>query len=100
MEENPDKYINGFANALALKNLVADYIRTHGSKDLPTEMMVLDDMRGLYGKMNFTDENARLFKEIAILIGSMALTLGASAIPAGAAATARGAVAAGRMAKA
>lgn len=53
MEENPDKYINGFANALALKNLVADYIRTHGSKDLPTEMMVLDDMRGLYGKNEF-----------------------------------------------
>lgn len=34
-------------------------------------------MRGLYGRLNFTDENAKMTKEGAIMLASFALTGGA-----------------------
>lgn len=99
MMQNPDKYIQGFANGLSLKNLVSEYIKKNGSEDLPDEMKILDDMRGLHGKLNFTDENARLFKEIAIIVASMIVTMGATGVAAAGAATARGAATASKMAR-
>ena len=35
-----------------------------------------NDMRGLYGSFNFTDENAKLTKEVAIMLASFVLTAG------------------------
>jgi hypothetical protein len=35
-----------------------------------------DEMRGLYGVLNFTDENAKMTKEIAIMLASFVLTAG------------------------
>jgi len=37
---------------------------------------VYNDMRGLNGMLNFTDENAKMTKEVAIMIASFAVTAG------------------------
>lgn len=91
MQANTEKYVEWMASALALKKLASEYIKSYGPDGLPEEMKVLNDMRGLHWKLNFTDENARLCKEIAILALSMVATMGASAAVAGVAWAARGA---------
>lgn len=42
-----------------------------------------DEMRGLYGPLNFTDENAKMTKEVAIMLASFVLTAGVGSLLSG-----------------
>lgn len=55
----------------AFSDVIVKHIREHGSADLPPILQEYDDMKGLHGFLNMTDENAKMTREIAIGVVSM-----------------------------
>ncbi|MFO0763871.1 MAG: hypothetical protein U0518_03365 [Candidatus Gracilibacteria bacterium] len=66
------------------------YISTYGGEKLGAIGKLYDDMKGLYGAFNFTDENVVMTKELAITFVSMALSFGTAGILLGVAKVAGG----------
>nr|HPO05653.1 hypothetical protein [Candidatus Gracilibacteria bacterium] len=100
MLENRDQVIEEIAARLLKNWVIKDYIKENGSQDLPPAWQDLDDMKGLNGFWNFTDENKAMTKEIAIMVAS---TIAVSLLTAGvggiALNAARAAVTANRVGK-
>lgn len=94
MQRRESEYLDTLKVGLALEAKIGDFIKKNGSDGLGDILEQYNDMKGLYGAFNFTDENARLVKEIALIVGSMVVTMGASAVLGSAAAAARVGVAA------
>lgn len=99
LENNKEAAISSMQDSLTLVEVTDNYIKQHGDEGLPFILKEYNDMKGLYGFWNFTDENAKLTREIAIMVASFIITAGASAILTGLAGGAR-AIAIGRAAAA
>ena len=99
LENNKEDAIESLRQTATIVEVTDNYIKKHGDNDLPFILKEYNDMKGLYGAFNFTDENAKLTREIAILIASFIITAGASAMLTGIAGGAR-AIAIGRTAAA
>ena len=99
LENNKEEAILSMQASLTLVEVTDNYIKQHGDEGLPVILQEYNDMKGLYGFWNFTDENAKLTREIAIMVASFIITAGASAILTGLAGGAR-AIAIGRTAAA
>ena len=77
VDRNKDVMIAQFSEDMAYITIMDAFIKKNGSEWLKELGEVYDDMRGLYGRLNFTDENAKMTKEGAIMLASFALTGGA-----------------------
>lgn len=99
LENNKEDAIESLRQTATIVEVTDNYIKQHGDEELPVILQEYNDMKGLYGAFNFTDENAKLTREIAIMIASFIVTAGASAILTGLAGGAR-AIAVGRSAAA
>ena len=99
LENNKDDAIEILRQSATIVEVTDNYIKQHGDEGLPVILKEYNDMKGLYGAFNFTDENAKLTRDIAIMIASFIITAGASAILTGIAGGAR-AIAIGRTAAA
>ena len=99
LENNKEEAILSMQASLTLVEVTDNYIKQHGDEGLPQILQEYNDMKGLHGFWNFTDENAKLTRDIAIMIASFIITAGASAILTGLAGGAR-AIAIGRTAAA
>lgn len=99
LENNKEDAIESLRQTATIVEVTDNYIKQHGDEGLPVILQEYNDMKGLYGAFNFTDENAKLTREIAIMIASFIVTAGASAILTGLAGGAR-AIAVGRSAAA
>ena len=99
LENNKEDAIESLRQTATIVEVTDNYIKQHGDEELPVILQEYNDMKGLYGAFNFTDENAKLTREIAIMIASFIITAGASAILTGLAGGAR-AIAIGRAAAA
>ena len=99
LENNKEDAIESLRQTATIVEVTDNYIKQHGDNDLPFILREYNDMKGLYGAFNFTDENAKLTRDIAIMIASFIITAGASAILTGIAGGAR-AIAIGRTAAA
>ena len=89
LENNKEEAILSMQASLTLVEVTDNYIKQHGDEGLPQILQEYNDMKGLYGFWNFTDENAKLTRDIAIMIASFIITAGASAILTGLAGGAR-----------
>lgn len=89
MEAYPNETKHMLAVGSVLQKTVSEYIKQHGSEDLPDILKDFDDMKGLYGTWNFTDENAKLVRDMAVMVASFIVTAGAGAVLGGVAASAR-----------
>lgn len=78
LENNKEAAILSMQASLTLVEVTDNYIKQHGDEGLPVILQEYNDMKGLYGAFNFTDENAKLTREIAIMIASFIITAGAS----------------------
>lgn len=99
LENNKEDAIESLRQTATIVEVTDNYIKQHGDEGLPVILQEYNDMKGLYGAFNFTDENAKLTRDIAIMIASFIITAGASAILTGIAGGAR-AIAIGRTAAA
>lgn len=99
LENNKEDAIESLRQTATIVEVTDNYIKQHGDEELPVILQEYNDMKGLYGAFNFTDENAKLTRDIAIMIASFIITAGASAILTGIAGGAR-AIAIGRTAAA
>ncbi len=79
LENNKEAAISSMQDSLTLVEVTDNYIKQHGDEGLPFILKEYNDMKGLYGFWNFTDENAKLTREIAIMVASFIITAGASA---------------------
>lgn len=80
LENNKEAAISSMQDSLTLVEVTDNYIKQHGDEGLPFILKEYNDMKGLYGFWNFTDENAKLTREIAIMVASFIITAGASAV--------------------
>ena len=80
LENNKEAAILSMQASLTLVEVTDNYIKQHGDEGLPVILQEYNDMKGLYGFWNFTDENAKLTREIAIMVASFILTAGASSV--------------------
>lgn len=80
LENNKEEAILSMQASLTLVEVTDNYIKQHGDEGLPVILQEYNDMKGLYGFWNFTDENAKLTREIAIMVASFIITAGASAV--------------------
>lgn len=99
LENNKEDAIESLRQTATIVEVTDNYIKQHDDEGLPVILQEYNDMKGLYGAFNFTDENAKLTRDIAIMIASFIITAGASAILTGIAGGAR-AIAIGRTAAA
>lgn len=96
MEKNENQSIEEIRKGIVLQATIGDFIKENGSENLPQGLKSLDDMKGYKGLLNFSDENAKMTKEVAIFLASMVVTGGASAMLGGLAAGGRAGVLAAR----
>ena len=80
LENNKEAAILSMQASLTLVEVTDNYIKQHGDEGLPVILQEYNDMKGLHGFWNFTDENAKLTREIAIMVASFIITAGASAV--------------------
>lgn len=80
LENNKEAAILSMQASLTLVEVTDNYIKQHGDEGLPQILKEYNDMKGLYGFWNFTDENAKLTREIAIMVASFIITAGASSV--------------------
>ena len=80
LENNKEEAILSMQASLTLVEVTDNYIKQHGDEGLPQILQEYNDMKGLHGFWNFTDENAKLTREIAIMVASFILTAGASSV--------------------
>ena len=78
LENNKEDAIESLRQTATIVEVTDNYIKQHGDEGLPVILQEYNDMKGLYGAFNFTDENAKLTREIAIMIASFIITAGAS----------------------
>lgn len=78
LENNKEDAIESLRQTATIVEVTDNYIKQHGDEELPVILQEYNDMKGLYGAFNFTDENAKLTREIAIMIASFIITAGAS----------------------
>lgn len=81
--------IDELASEQAYMGIMDNFIKENGSDWLWKMFQDYDEMRWLYGPLNFTDENAKMATETAIMLGSFVLTAGLGPILAGIAAWSR-----------
>lgn len=74
METASEDYKLLFQFNIVLRDVVDEFIKTHGDKNLPVELKEYNEMKGLHGWNNFSDKNAKLVKEGIIVLGSLAVT--------------------------
>lgn len=99
MEKNKEQSIEEIRKGIVLQATIGDFIKENGSENLPQGLKSLNDMKGYKGLLNFSDENAKMTKEVAIFLASMVVTGGISAIIGGIAGGARAAVTGARIKK-
>lgn len=74
METASEDYKRLFQFNIILREVVDEFIKTHGDKNLPLELKEYNDMKGLHGWNNLSDGNVKLVKEGIIILGSLAAT--------------------------
>ena len=89
VERNKDTMIAQFSEDMAYMSIMDGFVKKNGSEWLKQLGEVYDDMRGLYGTLNFTDENTKMTKEMATMLASFVLTGGAWTLIRGLAAAGR-----------
>lgn len=65
-----DEVIIHLAAAYSLEKAVDGYIKDNGSEQLPHILQQYDDMKGLYGALNWSDEGERMARETAVMVAS------------------------------
>ncbi|MDD3066737.1 MAG: hypothetical protein PHO48_02815 [Candidatus Gracilibacteria bacterium] len=68
MRQNREKVTEFMAALIIQEGAMDGYIKEHGSGNLPEELKTYDDMKGLSGMFNFSDENAALTKSVAVML--------------------------------
>jgi hypothetical protein len=76
IERSKDAMIKEIASEKAYMNIVDAHIKQYGSTDPGSMLKMYDDMKWLHGIFNFSDENAQMTKEMAIMLASFVLTAG------------------------
>jgi len=66
MLANQDTIVANMTQDLVFMTVLDEHIATNGSDDLGSLLAMYDDMKGLYGTLNFTDENAAMTRELII----------------------------------
>lgn len=76
---------------LILESVIGDFIKNNknGSENLPQILRDYDDMKGLHGITNWSDENVKLAREIIIMTAGMVATFGMGTIAGAVAGSAR-----------
>lgn len=70
--------------------IIDEYIKAHGDEGLPEAAKIINDMKGLKGFWNVSDEQYKMNKEVAMMLSSMILTAGMGTVFAGIAGVSRG----------
>ncbi len=77
MLANRATMIDNMAKDMTFMKVLDADISANGSEGLGSLLAIYDDMKGLYGTFNFTDENAAIAREVMIFAASMMIPFGA-----------------------
>lgn len=80
VQKNKNTIIEGLITQKATINHTKAYITKNGDEGLIEELKIYNDMEGLSGLWNWSDENVDLTKDIGIMVGSFILTAGAGTL--------------------